>query len=198
MPVWGWIVIVVALALVALAVALWHVASRRRSDALQRRFGPEYDRAVQEHGKRGDAEEELSDRLRRRKELDIRALPDAARERHLGEWREVQAQFVDAPATAVANAQSLVTTVMAERGYPVEDFEQRVADVSVDHPHVVENYRAAHAIADRAAEGNADTEELRQAMKHYRALFDELLGAGADEPLRRDTSEAAQEEARSR
>ncbi len=199
MAAWIWVVIAVGVVAVV-AVAAWLAAERRRTETLRRRFGPEYDRTLEAHETRREAETELSGRVKRRQELEIRPLSDAARERYLASWRDVQGQFVDAPAAAVANAHSLVCAVMAERGYPVEDFDQRVADVSVDHPVVVEHYRAAHAVAERSARGEASTEELRQAMQHYRTLFDDLLETGAEAPLTRDEEAGAapREEARRR
>ena len=175
MPGWVWILIAVGAALV-LGVAAWQVAAKRRTARLRGRFGPEYDRAVDRSGgSRGDAESELAERERRREELQIRPLSRASRERYGESWRDVQAEFVDDPEGAIQRADSLVMSAMSERGYPTDDFEQRAADVSVDHPDVVENYRAAHAIARSNARGEANTEELRQAMRHYRTLFEELL-----------------------
>ena len=175
MPGWVWILIAVGAALV-LGVAAWQVAARRRTARLRERFGPEYNRAIERSGgRRGDAESELAERERRREELRIRPLSHASRERYGESWRDVQAEFVDDPEGAIQRADSLLISVMDERGYPTDDFEQRAADVSVDHPDVVENYRAAHAIARANARGEANTEELRQAMRHYRALFEELL-----------------------
>ncbi len=190
---WIWVVIALGV-IVVLAAAAWAIASRRRTDTLRRQFGPEYDVALRSHETRREAEAELSGRVKRRRRLEIRPLPDAARERYLASWRDVQGQFVDAPEAAVANAHGLVCAAMAERGYPVEDFDQRVADVSVDHPLVVEHYRAAHTTAERTARGEASTEELRQAMQHYRALFDDLLETGADAPLTREAAEGASRE----
>jgi hypothetical protein len=189
MPTWAWIVIAVAV-VVVVALALLAVARRRRTARLQETFGPEYDRTVETAGTRRDAEAELSDRVRRRRKLEIRSLAPEARVRYAEEWREVQASFVDDPKGSLAAADGLVYTVMAERGYPMEDFEQRAADVSVDYPHVVDNYRAAHDIAGATSDGTATTEEMRRGMQHYRALFDELLEGGADEPLARDTDSA--------
>jgi hypothetical protein len=191
MPVWVWIAI--AAAVVVVAALLWVVASWQRRRALQGRFGPEYERTVGDRENRREAEAELAERVKRREQLDIRPLSPAARKGYLDRWTTVQAEFVDDPSGAVAGADGLVREVMAERGYPVADFEQRVADVSVDHPHVVEHYRTAHGIADRAATGGADTEELRQAMHHYRALFDDLLEAAADEPLARGEHDTIEE-----
>jgi len=179
MPGWGWILIVVA-AVVLIAIIAWAAARSRRSKQLQEGFGPEYERTVERSGDRRAAESELEARRERREELDIRALQPAARERYVSAWHQTQARFVDAPADALTEADSLVTSVMAERGYPMEDFDQRSADVSVDHPTVVENYRAAHAISTASGRGQASTEDMRQAMVHYRALFEELVDGGTD------------------
>lgn len=179
MPGWGWILIVVA-AVVLIAIIAWVAARSRRSKQLQEGFGPEYERTVERSGDRRAAESELEARRERREELDIRALQPAARERYVSAWHQTQARFVDAPADALTEADSLLTSVMAERGYPMEDFDQRSADVSVDHPTVVENYRAAHAISTASGRGQASTEDMRQAMVHYRALFEELVDGGTD------------------
>lgn len=171
METWVWIVI--AVAAVAVLLAIWWAASRsRRTGRLREGFGPEYDRTVDETGSRRRAESELTEREKRHDELDIRPLSPGARDRFADRWSTVQERFVDDPNSALREAHGLVVEVMRERGYPTDDFEQRAADVSVDHPHVVENYRSAHAITER---GDADTEDQRQAMVHYRALFDELL-----------------------
>ena len=191
MPIWAWIAIAVVAALAA--ALLWAVATWQRRRALQGRFGPEYEHTVRERESRRDAESELADRVKRRRELEIRPLSPAAREGYEERWTAVQAEFVDDPPGAVAKADRLVSAVMEERGYPVGDFEQRAADVSVDHPHVVEHYRAAHAIAGNSAAGRAGTEELRQAMHHYRALFDDLLEPAADEPLARGDADRTSE-----
>jgi hypothetical protein len=131
-----------------------------------------------------DAEAELKAREERRQHLEIRPLSRAARDRYLQSWQSVQAQFVDDPRGAVASSDSLIQSVMAERGYPVEDFEQRAGDISVDHPNVVENYRQGHRLAQASADDSDSTEDLRQAMRHYRALFDELVEPAADQPTR--------------
>jgi ABC-type nickel/cobalt efflux system permease component RcnA len=168
-----WIWIVIAAAAVVVLLAIWWMASRkRRTTHLREGFGPEYDRTVEEAGSRRKAESDLTDREKRRDELDIRPLAPGTRDRFADRWRTVQERFVDDPSGALRDAHVLVVEVMDERGYPTDDFEQRAADVSVDHPHVVENYRSAHAITER---GDADTEDQRQALVHYRALFDELL-----------------------
>jgi len=167
------LVIVVLIALVA--VVAWFAYQRQRSNRLKERFGSEYERTVGGVGDRRKAEAELESRASRVEQLHIRPLESTERDRFDAEWRTAQARFVDEPAAAVGDADRLVEQVMGARGYPVEDFEQRTALVSVDHGNVVENYRAAHAIAERQQGDGADTEELRQAMVHYRALFSELL-----------------------
>lgn len=173
------LIILAAVVLIAVAIVL---AVRRRSERLRERFGPEYDRTVEQAGGRRSAESELAARQRRVDSLDIRPLDLGAREEFARQWRDAQARFVDEPAQAVAIADRLVAEVMRERGYPVEDFEQREADISVDHPRVVQNYRAGHALSLAAQQGRAGTEDLRQAMVHYRSLFEELLESGIEEP----------------
>jgi hypothetical protein len=177
---WLWIVVALVI-LVVLAVAAWTILRGRRRQRLRQRFGPEYDRTVAEAGKPRRAEAELEEREKRRAELDIRPLAPAARDRYSDSWRSVQERFVDEPSSAVADADRLVSEVMRDRGYPVDDFEQRAADVSVDHPHVVDHYRAAHAVYVKDTREGAGTEELRQAFVHYRALFEDLLVARGDE-----------------
>ncbi len=165
--------IIVAI-LVAIAVAL--VARRRRSNQLKQRFGPEYDRTVvQQRGDSRRAEETLVEREKRVETFPLRALTPVDREAFAMEWATVQRRFVDNPSAAVGTADRLVSCVMTDRGYPMTDFDQRAADISVSYPTVVQNYRAAHDIVLRHADGHATTEELRQAMVHYRSLFDELL-----------------------
>jgi hypothetical protein len=185
MAAWVWVLIVVGIAAL-LAVVAWRAFARRQTGRLQEQFGPEYDRTLDSAENRRDAEAELAARDERRQQLDIRPLTEAARMRYMEMWRITQAQFVDDPRGAVQSADSLIQSVMAERGYPVEDFEQRAADVSVDHPHVVENYRQGHGLAQAGADGDQSTENLRQAMRHYRALFDELVEPAADEPVGRE------------
>jgi hypothetical protein len=172
--------VIAVAAIVVLAVVVWRALAARRTRTLQQQFGPEYERTVGRTDDRREAEAELAARAKRREELDIRPLTTAARERYLEEWQRVQARFVDDPAGAVREADLLIESVMRERGYPVDDFQQRAADISVDHPHVVENYREANRLR------GGDTEAQRQAMVHYRALFDELLEDTSDEPLARD------------
>jgi len=188
MPGWVWVLIAIAV-VVVLGVVVWQALARRRTERLRDRFGPEYDRTIGTAENRREAESDLAAREERRDRLEIRPLSQAARDRYVQSWQAVQAQFVDDPSVAVASADSLIQSVMAERGYPVEDFEQRAADVSVDHPQVVENYRDGHRLAEESANGDGSTESLRQAMRHYRALFEELVEADADQPLRREQSE---------
>jgi len=176
---WIWVVIA-AVVVIVLAVVLWQTLAQRRTGRLKRQFGAEYDRTVGGTESRREAEAELQARADRRSRLEIRPLPAASRMRYLETWQVVQAQFVDDPRGAVASADSLIQSAMAERGYPVADFDQRAADVSVDHPQVVEDYREGHRLADASARGDDSTEDLRQAMRHYRSLFDELVGPNGD------------------
>src|SRR5690349_24141899 len=185
MPAWVWVLIVVA-AVIVLAVVVWRAMTTRRTRQLQDRFGPEYNRTLDSSDSKRDAEAELRAREERREQLDIRPLPTAARDRYVSEWQRVQALFVDDPQGAVHDGDMLNQSVMRDRGYPVDDFEQRAADVSVDHPRVVENYREGHRLANASARGDGTTEDLRQAMRHYRALFEELVDETADAPLSRD------------
>jgi FtsZ-interacting cell division protein ZipA len=170
--------VILAIVLIAVIVAALLYSRQRRSQQLQEGFGPEYERTVEERGgDRREAEAELRERRDRRDQFEIRELEPAARDRYADRWRDAQRRFVDEPAPAVGEADALVIEVMRDRGYPVADeFDQRAADVSVDHPEVVEHYRAAHDISGRATAGEANTEDLRQAMVHFRALFVELLG----------------------
>jgi len=184
------IIIVVAI-IVILLVALWFYSRRLRSVQLQQQFGPEYQRTVAEKGGTRKAEDDLAARQKHVSTLDIRPLAADERQRFTDEWRAVQAHFVDDPSTAVRDADALVGRVMEARGYPVGDFEQRAADVSVDHPTVVEHYRAGHAIALRHAQSSVSTEELRQALVAYRALFSELLEEPRTADTRPDTASPA-------
>jgi FtsZ-interacting cell division protein ZipA len=175
---WLWIVIIVVL--VAIVVAAVMAARRRRTMALRQRFGTEYDRTLDARDGQRAAEADLRDRERERGRLDIKPLSEASRARYAGEWRAAQQSFVDQPEAATAAAYDLVNRVMAERGYPMRDFDARADLVSVDHPDVVENYRVAHGIHERAQHQQASTEDLREAMIRYRSLFEELLGADGD------------------
>jgi hypothetical protein len=165
------IAILLLLAIVGIAI----LTRRRRSEHLAHRFGPEYERTVEQMGSRGKAESELAAREKRVKKFDIVPLATGEAQRFRTEWQALQSRFVDNPQAAVGSADMLVRDLMMRRGYPVGDFESVAADLSVDHPLVVEHYRAAHAIALRQERGEADTEALRQAVVHYRALFAELL-----------------------
>jgi hypothetical protein len=191
-PTWGWILIAAAaVLLIAAIVIVTSMRSKKRTNQLQSQFGPEYDRTVESADSKRKAESELAARQERREQLDIRPLSSAARERYVAQWQTVQAQFVDNPSGAVASADTLIQSVMGDRGYPIDDFENRAADVSVDHPHVVENYREGHRLSEQCANGNGSTEELRQAMRHYRALFDELVepDSDADAPTARERTD---------
>jgi hypothetical protein len=171
------VIIIVVVIVVAAVVTVAMAAARRRR--LQQRFGPEYDRAVGEHGSQLKAESELAGRERRIRSLEIRPLSDTARANYASNWRTIQEQFVDQPENSVVKAQALVTTVMKDRGYPIEGHDQMLADLSVEHANTLEQYRLAHTISQSAAQGQASTEDLRQAMIKYRALFSDLLGGTA-------------------
>ncbi|MFY9937588.1 MAG: hypothetical protein WAK33_11975 [Silvibacterium sp.] len=168
--------VIIGLVLLIVIVALL-VIRKRKSDQLKQHFGPEYDRVVRQHGGSRRAEAILAEREKRVEKFSIRALPAGERDRYAEEWANVQKRFVDDPALAVTEADALVTRVMSARGYPMGDFEQRAADISVDYPAVVQNYRAARVIVVRQAQGQSTTEDLRQAMVYYRSLFDELLAS---------------------
>ncbi len=157
------------------AVSFWMISRRRRTAELREQFGPEYQRTVERYGDGTRAEKELTDRAGRVEQLHIRQLPPEQSGRYAEQWRSTQSRFVDDPETAVGEADALVAEVMQARGYPMADFDQRAADISVDHPNEVENFRAAHALAVRASRGEASTEDLRQAMVHFRALFKNLI-----------------------
>jgi hypothetical protein len=191
-PTLVWILIAAA-AVVLVAVVAWRSMKQRRTKQLKSQFGPEYDRTVESTDSKRKAESELAARKERREQIQVRSLTRSARERYAAQWQSVQAQFVDSPDAAVASADQLIQSVMADRGYPVEDFETRAADISVDHPQVVENYRRGHRLAENSADGKGSTEDLRQAMRHYRALFDELVEPepGADEPMTRAREDAS-------
>jgi hypothetical protein len=175
METWAWILIVVAVIVVAAAVWFAVQAGRRRE--LQQRFGPEYERTVARTSDRSQAEADLRERRERVEALDLRPLSQPDHDRFASEWTKVQAEFVDEPVGAVADADRLIQEVMERRGYPMADFDRRAADLSVEHPKVVEQYRSAHSIAvkETREEDRPDTEALRKAMTQYRSLFDELL-----------------------
>jgi len=167
--------VVVVVLVIVVAIALYMRKRKKTTAELRDRFGPEYERAVLQHGSERKAEAKLADRETRVEMLKIRDLDATERERYVAQWQAVQSRFVDYPKGAVTEADELVCSLMRTRGYPVADFDQRAADISVDHPRVVENYRSAHDIALRLGRGEASTEELRSAMIHYRSLFDELV-----------------------
>jgi hypothetical protein len=190
MPVWEWILIAacVAIAVAAVLVAASFVTRRKRTERLKQHYGREYDRLVAQTGDEKAAEKELTARERKRDSLDIVSLTPSALSDFTTRWHEVQTGFVDNPATAVGVADRLVTEVMRERGYPVDDFDQRAADISVDHPQIVENYRAAHGIHLSQQHGDVSTEQQREAFVHYRALFEKLLEATTDNDASQEAS----------
>jgi len=169
------LIAVLVVAIIVIAAIAFMSSRKRRRLQLKQRFGPEYDRVLRQEGDPRKAEGVLEFRQKRREKFRIHPLSAADRSSFAVRWNEVQARFVDDPPGAVTIADSLVTDVMQSRGYPIGEFDQRAADLSVDYPLIVENYRAAHAIALRHGEGKASTEDMRQAMVHYRLLFQELL-----------------------
>lgn len=172
------LIAVVVIALVALAVGAWMYSRQQRSKKLQENFGPEYERALRQTDQnKSQAERDLQERQKRVEKLNLRELTPSERSRFAEDWRETQARFVDEPKAAIQDADTLIVQVMEAIGYPMSDFEQRADDISVAHAEVVPHYRAAHAMAERNQTGQASTEELRQAFIHYRALFDDMLGA---------------------
>lgn len=174
----GAVVVLVVLVVAVLALAAWLAWSQaRRRRHLREQFGPEYDRTVESESSRRAAERELADRERRHSELDITPLPPTTRDRYAQQWALIQEQFVDHPATAVQEADRLVTVVMSERGYPTGDYQEQVAQLSVEYAQTLDHYRQAHDIKTRHDESQVSTEELRRAMVHYRSLFVDLLGA---------------------
>lgn len=176
-------IVVIIVVVIAIAVAVgWYVYTRERSRKLFARFGPEYDRAVKRHGSRARAENELLARQHRMEKVQIRRLTEADRDQFSAQWQQVQTHFVDDPPGTIHEADRVVCEVMRARGYPVSDFEHQAEDLSVDHPLVIRNYRLAHEIALRQEAGEATTEDLRQALVHYRDLFDELLEVHAVSP----------------
>ena len=185
MDAWVWIVIAVV-AIIVIALVAYAIAMQRRRKDLQRTFGPEYDRAVAQSGDVKEGESDLMARRERRSKLDIRPLRPESRDSYRRSWEQLQSRFVDDPAGVLGQADGLIIAVMGERGYPMDDFEQRADDISVDHPDVVEHYRAAHAVSGTIGQGqDVSTEDLRQGLVHYRALFQDLLETeSADEDRR--------------
>jgi hypothetical protein len=187
-----WVIVVVAVVVVLALAAL--ALGRGRSASLKRRFGPEYYRSVDEEGGRRAAEASLRDRAKRRDELEIRELPPEARSQFADRWRDVQSGFVDDPGRAVDDADGLVQEVMRQRGYPVDEFDERLEMVSVDHPELAENYRVAHAIQRRSGSDSASVDDLREAFQRYRALFDDLLAERAGDRDDADADEIVADE----
>jgi hypothetical protein len=179
MSTWFWVVVALA-ALVVVVLIVTTAIRSRRSERLREGFGPEYDRTVDRAGDRGTAEAELRERQARHDELELRPLDPLTRKGFMDAWQGTQAEFVDDPAVAISDADRLIQSVMRDRGYPIEDFDDRAALVSVDHPRVVERYRRAHAIAIANHDGVSATEDLRIAMQDYRALFVELVEGPVD------------------
>jgi len=177
----------VALAIVVVLVIVLVAVPQVRSRSLKQRFGPEYERLVGEEGDRRSAEAELRGRVKRRDTLDIKDLEPAAREGYAEQWLQVQQRFIDEPEHTVAEADGLVQTVMRERGYPVDEFDERIEMMSVDHPELVDNYRTAHTIQLRSEQQEASTDDLREAFQRYRALFSELLSDGVSEAEAEDS-----------
>jgi hypothetical protein len=169
------ILVVVLVVLVIAGIGFWLYSQQQKSRRLREGFGPEYEQTVAERGSKREAEKELEQRQKRIEKLHLRELEPEERRRFADEWRQVQARFVDDPPAAIEEADHLIGRVMEAKGYPVKDFEQRASDLSVDHPEFVRNYRAAHSIADMNERDEASTEDLRQAMVHYRALFEDIL-----------------------
>jgi hypothetical protein len=190
MPVWEWIFAAASVVIVvaAVVVAARLLNSRRKTARMKQHYGREYERLVAEAGGQKAAEKELSARERKRDELEIVPLTPAALSDFTTRWSQVQTGFVDNPTTAVGVADRLITEVMRERGYPVDDFDQRAADISVDHPQIVENYRTAHRIHLSQQDGEVSTEQQREAFVHYRALFDKLLEKTTDDNASQEAS----------
>lgn len=188
--------IILAIVIIILVAAGVYLLRKRRTGQLRDRFGPEYHHAVQKTGDPRKAEAELLEREKRVQKFTLKPLVPGDRERFTARWQRVQAEFVDDPKGSITHADGLLGDVMAARGYPVSDFEQRSADLSVDHPVVVQNYRAARDIAQRHERGDASTEDLRQAMIHYRALFEELTEDGNDSKRTESSNKPVTEDTR--
>ena len=180
----GQVIVLIIVLLVIIAIALVAVRAARRRK-LQQTFGPEYDRVVADTGSRADAERELREREKRHAELELKPLTPESKARYSAAWEEVQIQFVDNPGEAVTTADRLTTELIAERGYPTGDYDDQIANLSVEHARTLGHYRDAHEISRRYSEGDASTEDLRQALVHYRALFADLLG---EDPVQNSTS----------
>ncbi len=189
MPIDSTTIIIIGVVLLALILIALLGSRRRRSEKLREKFGPEYDYTVQKVGDQKAAEVTLQEREKRVTQFNIRALENAERERYQGEWNKIQADFVDFPSKSVEEANRLISEVMAARGFPVTDFEQRAEDLSVMYPKFVSNYRNAYAIALKNQNDGSSTEELRQSMVYYRSLFEELLGNQDVKEVRNDQKE---------
>ena len=176
----GAIIAVIVVAVIVVVALAWLVGTQVRRRKLRERFGPEYDRTIEEAGSQRAAERELSEREKRHSQYEIKPLSAEERDRYAKQWALIQEQFVDQPGRAVVEADRLVTVVMGERGYPTEGYQQQVSDLSVRHSSTLDHYRVAHGIKDRHDEAKASTEELREAMMHYRSLFQDLVESDAD------------------
>lgn len=175
-------IVILVCAAIAIALVAWYFLHQRRTRQLRSQFGPEYQQAIREYGGQTKAEDALLRRQKRMEKIHIRSLTPPEKERFAEQWHDVQSRFVDDPPASIREADSLVSDLLNARGYPMGEFEHRAEDISVDHPMVVKTYRAAHAVALRHEQGQASTEDLRQALVYYRELFDELLEAHAIEP----------------
>jgi hypothetical protein len=183
-------IVLIIVVLVVIAAIVYGVQAGRRKK-LQSTFGPEYDRAVADTGSRTEAEKELREREKRHSELELKPLSPESQAKYSADWEEVQLKFVDDPAEAVGTADELVTRLITERGYPTRDYEDRLADLSVEHARTLGHYRDAHEISERNRSGSASTEDLRQALVHYRALFADLLGTDPVSPTSVDSAPVA-------
>jgi len=170
-------IVLIIIAVIVVGVLAWYLMRERRTTRLRSRFGPEYDFAMREFGNRPKAEDALAAREKRMEKIHVHSLSPEERDRFADQWHEIQARFVDDPPGSIDQADRLVCDLMRARGYPMAEFEHRAEDLSVDHPHVVRNYRAAHQVAQRHEKGQASTEDLRQGLVYYRDLFDEPLDA---------------------
>lgn len=177
----GAIIVLIVVVVVVAALGIWLAQEQLRRKRLRERFGSEYDRTIEESDNRRAAERELTEREKRHADLDIKPLSDAERKRFNTEWMLIQEHFVDEPGDAVVEADRLVTTVMGARGYPTEDYKQQISDLSVRHASNLDHYRTAHEIRNRHDDSGASTDELRDAMLHYRTLFEDLVGSGAQQ-----------------
>ncbi|WP_181776441.1 hypothetical protein [Amycolatopsis pittospori] len=177
MPTWL-VIIIVIVAILVVGAAAWFVITEQRKRRLRERFGPEYDRAVKEHESPREAERDLASRVKRHSDLDIRPLSATTKDRYAQEWSLIQEQFVDRPSGAVVEADRVLVSLMAERGYPTEGYDQQLADLSVRHANALRHYRAGHETLEHHRESEMSTEDMREAMKHYRVVFEDLLTDG--------------------